>query len=155
MTLYMRQTNLEIGIGDVPFKLPPEFTRKILYNLGPGIPDEATHPWEEFLQHNQTPPYVSTEAEITYRRLGTGRMENSFLILCSDGLTDLHHPQGDREMVDDFAMTLPSNRKELNLAVRLLRRAIGGEDRRKVSAVLTLDTDIPWIDDTSIVVQTL
>jgi len=42
-----------------------------------------------------------------------------------------------------------------NLALRLLRHSIGGEDTKSVSKVLTLDMNIPWIDDTTIVVQTL
>lgn len=42
-----------------------------------------------------------------------------------------------------------------NLALRLLRRALGGDDRASVSKVLTLDMEVAWIDDTSIVVQTL
>lgn len=42
-----------------------------------------------------------------------------------------------------------------NLALKLLRHSIGGEDTKSVSKVLTLDMDTPWIDDTTIVIQTL
>ena len=42
-----------------------------------------------------------------------------------------------------------------NLALRLLRHSIGGEDVKSVSKVLTLDMNTPWIDDTTIVIQTL
>jgi pyruvate dehydrogenase phosphatase len=42
-----------------------------------------------------------------------------------------------------------------NMALRLLRRCLGGDDRASVSRVLTLDMEVAWIDDTSIVVQTL
>ena len=45
--------------------------------------------------------------------------------------------------------------KKNNMALKLLREALGGEDRDKVSTVLTLDMDEAWIDDTSIVVQTI
>lgn len=45
--------------------------------------------------------------------------------------------------------------KSWNMALRLLRESLGGEDRAAVSRVLTLDMDIAWIDDTTIVVQTL
>lgn len=41
------------------------------------------------------------------------------------------------------------------MALRLLRRMLGGEDRYSVSRVLTLDMDEAWIDDTAIIVQTL
>ena len=42
-----------------------------------------------------------------------------------------------------------------NLALKLLRHSIGGEDVKSVSRVLTLDMNTPWIDDTTIVIQTL
>ena len=42
-----------------------------------------------------------------------------------------------------------------NLALKLLRHSIGGEDAKSVSRVLTLDMNTPWIDDTTIVIQTL
>ena len=44
---------------------------------------------------------------------------------------------------------------ETNLALELLRHSIGGEDAKSVSRVLTLDMNTPWIDDTTILVQTL
>lgn len=42
-----------------------------------------------------------------------------------------------------------------NLALELLRHSIGGDDAKSVSRVLTLDMNTPWIDDTTIVIQTL
>lgn len=42
-----------------------------------------------------------------------------------------------------------------NLALKLLRHSIGGDDAKSVSRVLTLDMNTPWIDDTTIVIQTL
>lgn len=42
-----------------------------------------------------------------------------------------------------------------NLALNLLRHSIGGDDVKSVSRVLTLDMNTPWIDDTTIVIQTL
>jgi pyruvate dehydrogenase phosphatase len=41
------------------------------------------------------------------------------------------------------------------MALRLLRKVLGGDDRFGVSKVLTLDMDNAWIDDTSIVVMTI
>ena len=46
-------------------------------------------------------------------------------------------------------------RKASNLALRLLRQALGGDDDFSVSRALTLDMNIAWLDDTAIVVQTL
>ncbi|TEB31399.1 protein serine/threonine phosphatase 2C [Coprinellus micaceus] len=54
-------------LGDIPFKQPPEFTRRVLYNLYPFVHNTA--PWEEFLKHNKTPPYLSSQAEVAYRRI--------------------------------------------------------------------------------------
>ncbi|KIK71005.1 hypothetical protein GYMLUDRAFT_33110 [Collybiopsis luxurians FD-317 M1] len=198
------------SLGDTPFKQPPEFTRRILYNLLPGFQD--TSPWEEFLVRNRTPPYISTQPEISHVSLNN--VENStpessfaipltllprFLILCSDGFTDLCSTEGQEKIISDWAhdvVAFPSQTDEgidrsninnilpmspsvssnphspfgspassgpstpgyesRNMALRLLRRALGGDDRASVSRVLTLDMpEYAWIDDTSIVVQTL
>ncbi|EPQ50570.1 protein serine/threonine phosphatase 2C [Gloeophyllum trabeum ATCC 11539] len=146
-------------IGDTPFKQPPEFTRRILYNLAPGFHD--TSPWEEFLVRNRTPPYISSEADVVHRKLKLGSPSRSsrdhvYLVLCSDGLTDLCDGHVAEHVADvwrrEFTSGGPGND---NLALRLLRAAIGDNDTRKVSKVLTLDMDSPWIDDTSIIVQSL
>ncbi|KAF8894823.1 phosphatase 2C-like domain-containing protein [Infundibulicybe gibba] len=149
-------------LGDVPFKQPPEFTRRILYNLFPGF--HNTSPWEEFLVRNRTPPYITAEPEITHRRLGEYPSSPRFLLLFSDGFADLCSGEGQKRIIASWARAMaasaqdvvPSTSKsERNMALRLLRRAVGGEDRYSVSRVLTLDMDVAWIDDTSIVVQTL
>ncbi|TFK25761.1 protein serine/threonine phosphatase 2C [Coprinopsis marcescibilis] len=54
-------------LGDIPFKQPPEFTRRVFYNLYPFVNKKG--PWEEFLLKNKTPPYISAEAEVVYRNL--------------------------------------------------------------------------------------
>ena len=90
-----------------------------------------------------------------------------FLILASDGFADLCEGEGQKRIVESWARDMvarnppksvtdfePGSRQD-NMALRLLRRAVGGEDRFGVSRVLTLDMDVAWIDDTSIVVQTL
>ncbi|KAJ7272931.1 phosphatase 2C-like domain-containing protein [Mycena rebaudengoi] len=156
------------GLGDVPFKQPPSFTRRILYNLDPGFSDTA--PWEICLARNLTPPYMSASAEITHRRLGSAPGSHTpphyphvrrpqYLILASDGFADLCRASGQAQIITAWAThesltqseSIPGN----NMATRLLRAAIGGEDRASVSRVLTLDMEGAWIDDTAIVVQTL
>jgi pyruvate dehydrogenase phosphatase len=42
-----------------------------------------------------------------------------------------------------------------NMALRLLKEALGQDDKLRISALLTLDMETPWIDDTALVVQTL
>lgn len=206
------------GFGDIPFKQPPAFTRRILYNLFPGF--HNTSPWEEFLVRNQTPPYITAEPQIIHRRLDGSDLSTSvpptrpttptpvsssrsmfwnskpsvksqqraeaaataaavaaslvqsrpsprFLILASDGFADLCEGEGQKRIIESWARGMvtrnppesvtdsePGSRQD-NMALRLLRRAVGGEDRFGVSRVLTLDMDVAWIDDTSIVVQTL
>jgi len=150
------------SLGDVPFKQPPEFSRRILYNLLPGFHD--TSPWEEFLVRNRTPPYISAEPEVTHRRLDNLPPSKSrFLVLSSDGFADLCSSEGQQRIITNWARGMAKNTnqatdtgaKSWNMALSLLRKALGGEDRFSVSRVLTLDMDVAWIDDTAIVVQTL
>ncbi|TFK45621.1 protein serine/threonine phosphatase 2C [Heliocybe sulcata] len=143
-------------IGDAPFKQPPEFTRRILYNLYPGFHD--TSPWEEFLVRNRTPPYISSQADVVHRKLKSPARDTVYLVLCSDGLNDLCDGHTRERIEELWERDLGSNNASggyPNLALRLLRYVIGDRCTLKVSKVLTLDMDSPWIDDTSIIVQTL
>ena len=45
--------------------------------------------------------------------------------------------------------------EEENLALRLLRRALGDEDLMSISQMITLEMESPWMDDTTIIVQAL
>jgi pyruvate dehydrogenase phosphatase len=188
------------SLGDTPFKQPPEFTRRILYNLMPGFHDIS--PWEEFLVRNRTPPYITAEPEIYHASLDgvspTGLPR--FLILSSDGFADLCNTtaEGQQRIISDWAHGIvnmqsstdgstidrtninnilpispsvssypqspfgsptsgPSipGHESRNMALRLLRHALGGDDRVRVSRVLTLDMEAAWVDDTTIIVQTL
>jgi len=90
-----------------------------------------------------------------------------FLILASDGFGDLCEGEGQTRILESWANSMISRNppesvtdakpwsQQDNMALRLLRRTVGGEDRFGVSRVLTLEMDGAWIDDTSIVVQTL
>ncbi|THH17995.1 hypothetical protein EW146_g2933 [Bondarzewia mesenterica] len=160
-------------IGDAPFKQPALFTRRILYNLYPGIPDSS--PWDNFLNRNLTPPYISSHPEVVHRPLsrphgltnGQGRKTpSSFLILATDGLTALYDGFEREEMARECtrhigaALSAAASRGTgevdgQNLALELLRQALGGDDLIKVSQMLTLDMERPWMDDTTIVVQAL
>jgi pyruvate dehydrogenase phosphatase len=90
-----------------------------------------------------------------------------FLILASDGFADLCEGEGQTRIIENWANSMLSRSppesvtdakpwsQQDNMALRLLRRTVGGENRFGVSKVLTLEMDGAWIDDTSIVVQTL
>jgi pyruvate dehydrogenase phosphatase len=140
----------------------------VLYNLYPGIADPT--PWETFLSRSRTPPYISSEPDVLHRRIGP----RSFLILATDGLSELYDGAGRSDMVADWArciaeadaratakVTMGKEGKEggsggeENLALKLLRRALGGEDLMSISQMITLDMDSPWMDDTTIIVQAL
>ncbi|KAJ7885369.1 phosphatase 2C-like domain-containing protein [Mycena leptocephala] len=118
------------GLGDVPFKQPPSFTRRILYNLAP-----------DCLARNLTPPYISASAEITHRRIERGVPT-----------ARIPHPSLCRVSGRERVLAAWAAREA---AARLLRQALGGENRAGVSCMLTLDMETPWVDDTAIVVQTL
>ena len=153
------------GIGDIPFKQPPEFTRKILYNLYPRIQD--TSAWDNFLNLNHTPPYISSEPEITHVRLDlsdpTARVDGEiplrFLVLSTDGLTDLCGGPGLERIIDTWARNLKEPVAEdlpgqsSNMALRMLWHALG-EESEAVSKFL-VQMDDPCIDDTSIIVQSI
>ena len=154
------------GIGDAPFKQPEIFTRRVLYNLYPGVPDPT--PWETFLARNRTPPYISSEPDVVHRRLpprnGSVGCARSFLILATDGLSELYDGTTRAEMAADWARCIAETvsatpeapcAKGENLALRLLRRALGGDDLMSISQMVTLDMDTPWMDDTTIIVQAL
>jgi pyruvate dehydrogenase phosphatase len=146
-------------IGDAPFKQPEIFTRRVLYNLYPGVADPT--PWETFLARNRTPPYISSEPDVVHRRLPPRSAGRSFLVLATDGLSELYDGTPRAEMAADWACCVaeaaaeaPSVKGE-NLALRLLRHALGGEDLMSISQMVTLDMDTPWMDDTTIIVQAL
>ncbi|KAG6811213.1 hypothetical protein H0H92_008508 [Tricholoma furcatifolium] len=143
-------------LGDIPFKQPPAFTRRILYNLFPGFHD--TSPWEEFLVRNHTPPYITAHPEVIHRQLNGPARGPRFLILSSDGFADLCSAEGQQRIIESWAKDMVDHGggggAPDNMALRLLRRTLGG-DRFSVSRVLTLDMDVAWIDDTALVVQSL
>ncbi|KAF8471622.1 protein serine/threonine phosphatase 2C [Russula ochroleuca] len=155
-------------LGDTPFKQPAIFTRRVLYNLYPGVADPT--PWETFLARNRTPPYISSVPDVVHRRLGP----RSLLILATDGLSELYDGAGRADMVADWALCVAEAEARVgarakvgsteekeglgegeNLALRLLRRALGGEDLMSISQMITLDMETPWMDDTTIIVQVL
>lgn len=114
----------------------------------------------EYAARILTPPYVSNIPEVYHRVLPS---TPSFLILCSDGLTDLYEEMGQQEMVNHWVQVVSQalelfsclSDQRTNLALRLLRDAIGGEDATIVSRNITVEMEERWMDDTTIVVQRL
>lgn len=148
------------GIGDTPFKLSPVFTRKVLYNLS-GCGAQARAKWDAFLARSHTPPYISAQADVSYRHLpAAGTTRRPLLVLCTDGLVDLSGEMSVQELADGWSRALSqavtaNNVGPLtgpaNLAVALLRHALGGD----AATVSTMLSDELEVDDTTIIVATL
>lgn len=78
----------------------------------------------------------------------------------SDGLTDLSD-EDDRLKLEVLAQRWVSavgkgyTEANQNLALKLLREGLGGEDEDKVSRMMTVEMSWRWMDDTTILVVRL
>jgi pyruvate dehydrogenase phosphatase len=82
--------------------------------------------------------------------------------MCSDGLLDLYEDNGMKlklHALSEFWIQLLVQREkswdDSNLALYLLRDALGGEDMEMVSRMITVEMPFRWMDDTTILVQRL
>ena len=76
-----------MAIGDIPFKLAPIYTERVLALATP--PFHENYKIGELITRNRTPPYLSNRAEIKHVDLATvDSNPTPILILCSDGLYD-------------------------------------------------------------------
>jgi pyruvate dehydrogenase phosphatase len=115
----------------------------------------------DWIDRNRTPPYLSSVADVRHVDLQAEDGVNpKFLILCSDGLLDLSGFDWSKgmvrvaqEWVDIVALGL--EQQEVNLALRLLRHALGGTDLGRVSSMMTVEMTESWMDDTTILVLPL
>ena len=78
----------------------------------------------------------------------------------SDGLYDLYEMEnGPRNMelpgYWSFVLRQALERPEENLALGLLRHALGGENEDKVSQMLMGESPSRWMDDTTVLAQRL
>ncbi|KAH8113436.1 hypothetical protein DFH11DRAFT_1602036 [Phellopilus nigrolimitatus] len=134
-----------------PFKQPPAFTRRILFNLDPGPGDVgALHAaWEQLLRRNLLSSGSSSLPGVP----------NQFLTYLTALPVEEHAqcyvdavvPAGAPGHRDERAMF----KIEDNLAVRLLKSALGGDDANAVSEMIAVQSDQAWLDDITIVVQML
>lgn len=130
---------------------------------------------EDYIMRNFTPPYMSGTPTLAHVDLKARGASDAFLILCSDGLTDLDEelrlhlqdklaphwvdvvgqlykpPQPVGQ--DESAATAAG--KKPNLALGLLRDGLGGTDVEKVSRHITVEMAVRWVDDTTVLVQRL
>lgn len=73
--------------------------------------------------------------------------------MCSDGLVDVSkaHEKPLAEVVPRWVEIAGEN-LDNNPALAVLRAAMGGKDNKQVSFWLTAEMDIPWVDDTTVLV---
>ncbi|PPQ99717.1 hypothetical protein CVT24_009700, partial [Panaeolus cyanescens] len=145
------------AVGDFAFKLPAVYTTRVFLNLEPGYNSLMKSKVNSFIHRNLTPPYMSGVPDVKHMNLKAGGATESFLILCTDGLIDLHDERLELE-------TLLAQRwvkflgpkiadKDNNMALALLREALGGSDAELVSRMITVEMTSRWMDDTTVIVQ--
>ena len=106
-----------------------------------------------------TPPYLSGVPDVRHVDLASANASEAFLIMCSDGLMDLY--DDDRLNLEHVLAprwvghVAAQSRDSENLALALLRDALGGTDTDKVSRLMTVEMTFRWMDDTTILVQRL
>lgn len=137
------------ALGDFAFKLPAEFTRKVVLNVEPHF--RSQRKMEELAERLRTPPYISSEAEISHHVISEA---DRFLILSSDGLSDLY-PRNPNACTEWVQSVVTNEEMEDNMALRILRNALGGSEEDVVSRHLTVEMEGQWMDDTTILVLNL
>ncbi|OAX44162.1 protein serine/threonine phosphatase 2C [Rhizopogon vinicolor AM-OR11-026] len=158
------------AIGDHIFKLPSSYTNRVFMNCVPGF--RVSTKLEDLLPRIKSPPYLSALADIQHVALSpstTNKCE-AFLILCSDGLVDLYRYTKPRrpalqEIATQWVHALGERIDgkidkvggEDNTALVLLRHALmgGREDPDRLAQMLTLEIPWRWMDDTTVLVQSL
>lgn len=147
---YMELTGLGVALGDAWLKLPATYTYKVFHNIDADW--IAQHDISACVPRLLTPPYVSNQPDVFHRRLrhpsGSGNTVDGFVILCSDGLQDLYDGLSEQDMADEWVRvvgreldaSLRNQRSRGNLAMGLLRDAMGGDDTRLLSRNLTVES---------------
>jgi pyruvate dehydrogenase phosphatase len=142
------------AIGDFMYKLPAVYTERVFLNANHGVPADKAR---SSIGRNITPPYMSGVPEVQHVKLDQDT--SSFLVMCSDGLMEQYEDQRveldeilSKKWVDSVGRGYS---KTGNLALGVLRDALGGEDGEKVSRMMTVEMSFKWMDDTTILVQRL
>ena len=145
---------ISTAIGDFIYKLPAVYAERVFLNADNGVPVDRVR---SSIGRNITPPYMSGVPEVQHVELVQGT--SSFLLMCSDGLMELYEDERveleeilSKKWVDQVGRGYS---KKGNLALDVLREALGGEDEEKVSRMMTVEMSFKWIDDTTILVQRL
>ncbi|KAG1840517.1 phosphatase 2C-like domain-containing protein [Suillus tomentosus] len=148
------------AVGDHSFKLPRIYAEKIFLNVEPGFRVPAAI--ESFIPRNLSPPYVSNLASVRYVDLHEQSSCDCFILMCSDGLVDLYmdgpdHVESHTSLVQKWVGIVGGVVKDdiQEAMLRLLRHALGAEDIDSVSCMLNVDMPVPYMDDTTVILQML
>ncbi|KAG1896995.1 phosphatase 2C-like domain-containing protein [Suillus fuscotomentosus] len=148
------------AVGDHSFKLPRIYAEKIFLNVEPGFRVPAAI--ESFIPRNLSPPYVSNLASVRYVDLHEQSSCDCFILMCSDGLVDLYmddpdHVESLTSLVQKWVGIVGDVVKDdiQEAMLRLLRHALGAEDIDSVSCMLNVDMPVPYMDDTTVILQVL
>ena len=145
-----------LALGDYYFKLPSVYTHRVFLNSEPTFPSPDRV--RSFIYRNISPPYVSGVPDVRHVDLVALNASEAFLIMGSDGLIDLYDDDRlnvERVLAPRWVEHVAARSKESNLALDLLRDALGGSDTDKVSRMVTVEMVFRWMDDTTILVQRL
>lgn len=153
-----------LAVGDAWLKLPAIYAELVFKHHDADWLSAET--MESHVPRILTPPYLSNMPDVYHIELSArgDSPRQRALILCSDGLTDLYDGYSHQEMAYEWIEVVgrelgsPSGSKnsgQMNLALSLLREAIGGGDSQLVSRNLTVEMEERWMDDTTILVQRL
>ncbi|KAI0371138.1 protein serine/threonine phosphatase 2C [Pilatotrama ljubarskyi] len=156
------------ALGDVWLKLPAIYAELVFKHLeADWLSAEVMEP---HVPRIRTPPYLSSTPDVYHIPLRNDHSRTKgntapprLLVLCSDGLSDLYDGYSFQDMADEWIQvvgqeldsTSVPGAGRANLALSLLREAIGGSDTQLVSRNLTVEMEERWMDDTTIVVQRL
>ncbi|KAJ7901688.1 protein serine threonine phosphatase 2C [Mycena olivaceomarginata] len=142
------------AVGDFLFKLPTIYTTRVFLNAKPGF--RFSSKIEDFLGRNLTPPYLSAQSDVQHVHIPSLGASEAFLILASDGLTDLSGETYGMEYREPsvagkkWVEVLSREDRTGNAALYLLKDAMGWE-ADAVSSLLTVESEERWMDDTTIV----
>jgi len=150
-------TNHHSALGDFSFKLPAPYVERIfMKHMAPGF--VTPERMEAFIHRISTPPYMTGVPDVTHVNLASLGSTSSFLIMNSDGLTDLSDDRLKLEMLTQKWVSLVGKEypgESQNLALKLLREGLGGKDEDKISRMITVEMNWRWMDDTTILVVRL
>lgn len=139
------------ALGDHEFKLPAIYIDKVFLRARePGFASPSKV--QRIMLHSHTPPYLSAEPDVQHHHI---RMKDKYVLLCSDGLRDLWDYEMKRNAEKDWVDALCGPHGDENLALRVLRLGLGGEDAEKCSMLMGLQLEEKWMDDVTIVVVAL